>query len=56
MIAKTDYPGPLTFSDDGQGTLETGEIKVQVNIDSLCVTITDKSKEPDLTLTTALSL
>jgi alpha-glucosidase len=29
------------------------EIKVQVNTDSLCVTVTDKSKEPDLTLTMA---
>ena len=53
MIAKTDYPGPMQFSDDGQGNLETGEIKVQVDQKTLCATVTDKSKDPDLVLTTA---
>ena len=53
MIARTEFPGPLIFKDDGQGTLETGEIKVQVDTDNLCATVTDKSKDPDLILTTA---
>ena len=51
MIAKTDYQGPQSFSDDGQGTLETSEVKVVVDLDSLCIDVTDKSKAPHLLLT-----
>lgn len=52
MIFKTNYSGPTSFSDDGNGNLETNEIKVEVEQTSLCVTLTDKSKAPDLLLST----
>ncbi|MEJ2711029.1 MAG: glycoside hydrolase family 31 protein, partial [Anaerolineales bacterium] len=53
MVFKRDYPGPTSFSTDGNGTLETTEIRIQVNPQSLCLTAFDKSKEPDLKLTSA---
>ncbi len=56
MVYKTDYPGPTRFSNDGRGTLETPEIMVQVNREDLCLTLTDKTKEPDLVLTTICPL
>ncbi len=52
MVVMVDYKGPETFRDDGQGTLESGEIMVQVDPESLCVTVTDMGREPDLRLTT----
>jgi len=51
MIAKTDYQGPLSFSNDGQGTMQTSEVKVVVDTDSLCIDVIDKSKVPPLLLT-----
>jgi len=56
MVHKTNYPGPSSFTDDGNGTLETPDIRVEVNTNSLCVTATDKTKDPDLILTTICPL
>jgi alpha-glucosidase (family GH31 glycosyl hydrolase) len=53
MVFKRDYPGPTSFSTDGNGTLETTEIRIQIDPQSLCITAFDKSKEPDLKLTSA---
>jgi len=52
MIAKADYPGPSRLIDDGEGTLETPEMRVQVNEKTLCTTLTDLTANPPLTLTT----
>jgi alpha-glucosidase len=52
MIHRTDYAGPSSLLDDGAGTLETPEVRVQVDPKSLCVTVTDLSKDPALVLTT----
>lgn len=56
MIHKTDYAGPSSLADDGAGTLETLALKVEVELDSLCVTLTDKAREPDLRLSTICPL
>jgi alpha-glucosidase len=48
MVYKTDYPGPSHFSDDGQGALETADIKLQVKPDR-CIALTDKTRQLPLT-------
>lgn len=55
MIYKTDYTGPSSWSDTTVGsvrTLQTASIKVEVNTSTLCATVKDKTKVPELTLTT----
>ncbi len=52
MVFKKDYPGPGRIVDDGQGTLETAELRIQVDRQSLAVTITDLTKQPPARLTT----
>ncbi len=52
MVYKTDYTGPTTFHDDGQGTLSTAEMRVVVDPESLCSTVYDLTDEPPLELTT----
>ncbi|MCA9887580.1 MAG: DUF5110 domain-containing protein [Anaerolineae bacterium] len=51
MVAKTDYAGPssLTITDE---TISTAEMRLHVDLDSLCVTVTDLTRDPELTLTT----
>ncbi len=56
MVYKTNYSGPSSLTDDGNGTLETPEIRVQVNTSSLCLTTTDKTKDPDVRLSTICPL
>jgi alpha-glucosidase (family GH31 glycosyl hydrolase) len=51
MVQKTDYPGPTSFTDDGQGTLTTAELQVQVDPQTLCSTVLDLSHEEALVLT-----
>ncbi len=55
MVYKTNYAGPSTFSQNG-GTIETADIKVEVNTSSLCVTITDKTKNVVLSTQCPLNL
>lgn len=52
MIAKTDYPGPTSVAQPDPDTLETRDMRVEIDPEGLCVTITDLTREPDLTLTT----
>lgn len=52
MVYKTDYPGPSSLETDGMGVFETPDLKVQVDPDTLCLTVTDKTYQPDLVLTT----
>jgi alpha-glucosidase len=56
MIDKHDYLGPSRFSDDGNGTWETASLRVQVDANELCVTVTDLARQPPLTLTTICPL
>ncbi|MCA9932570.1 MAG: DUF5110 domain-containing protein, partial [Anaerolineales bacterium] len=51
MIAKTDYSGPSQFNDDGQGTLTTAALQVTVDPQTLCSTVVDLTREPNLLLT-----
>lgn len=50
MVFKTDYPGPSSFTEDGN-ILETSDLTIEVNEENLCVTLTDKTKA-DAELTT----
>ena len=52
MVSKVDYSGPARITDDNAGTLETAELRVQVDAVNLCATLTDVSRDPDLVLTT----
>lgn len=51
MVYKTDYPGATRFTRSGPegNTLETADVKVVVDTRRLCVTITDKTKDVELT-------
>ncbi len=51
MVLRRDYSGPTRIDDDGQGTLETPELRIQVDLQSLAITITDLTKEPPARLT-----
>lgn len=51
MVQKTDYSGPTHFTDDGQGTLTTAELQVQVDGQTLCSTVWDLTHEEPLLLT-----
>ena len=51
MVAKTDYPGPEQFNNDGQGVLTTADLQVTVDRQTLCSTVTDLTREPPLRLT-----
>lgn len=56
MVYKKDYTGPTAWSDttaSGIRTLQTPNIKVDVNTSTLCATVTDKVRA--LTLTTYCS-
>jgi hypothetical protein len=56
MVDKIDYSGPTSWNDTTAGpvrTLETTNIKVDVDTSTLCATVTDKVKA--LTLTTYCS-
>ncbi len=52
MVHKRDYPGPSRLVSDGEGTWETADLRVQVHADSLCTTVTDLTRDPELVLTT----
>jgi len=51
MVEKTDYTGPSSYQRIGDA-METAEIRVVVDSASLAVTVTDISKNPELTLST----
>ena len=52
MVAKTDYPGPTVFTDDGAGQLATATLTIMVDPASLCSTVMDETYSPPLTLST----
>jgi alpha-glucosidase (family GH31 glycosyl hydrolase) len=43
MVLKTDYVGPSSFLDNGN-IFETSQIRLEVNVSNLCVTVKDKPK------------
>jgi alpha-glucosidase (family GH31 glycosyl hydrolase) len=51
MIAKNDYSGPETFKDLGKEGFETNDLRLEVQPGTLCFTVTDLTREPDLLLT-----
>lgn len=51
QIAKTDYPGPQSYTLSG-GTIQTAELQLDVNVSTLCVTATDITRTPRLVLQT----
>ncbi|HYU86751.1 MAG TPA: TIM-barrel domain-containing protein, partial [Kribbellaceae bacterium] len=51
QVAKTDYPGPSSLTVNG-GTLTTPGLKVVVDTTTLCASVTDTTRNPELLLTT----
>ena len=51
MVVKTDYPGPMEFADDGQGTLTTADLQITMDPQTLCSTVVDLTREEPLTVT-----
>lgn len=49
QVDKTDYAGPTTYSQSGS-TIQTADLKVEVDTGDLCVTVTDTTRSPDLVL------
>jgi alpha-glucosidase len=43
MVLKTDYPGPSTLNQTAE-TIETADLILQVNPDTLCLTVEDKAQ------------
>ena len=44
VVCNTDFRGPKQFSNNGQGILETKDMRVEINRDNLFITIIDKTK------------
>lgn len=51
QVSKTDYAGPTAYGKTGN-TMRTGNLSVTVDQQTLCVTTTDITKTPALTLNT----
>lgn len=51
MVDKIDYQGPSVLLFDGQGIYETPELRVEVNEVTLCISLSDIRREPELSLT-----
>ncbi|WP_119070520.1 TIM-barrel domain-containing protein [Aggregatilinea lenta] len=56
MIAKTDYAGPSSVTEPAPGVIETPELRLEIDADALCVTLTDLTRDPALPLTTVCPL
>lgn len=52
QVAKTDYPGPSSFTQNG-GILSTPQLRVEVDTASLCATVYDTARTPELLLHTS---
>jgi alpha-glucosidase (family GH31 glycosyl hydrolase) len=51
MVSKVDYSGPTRPTHGSNGLVETAALRVQVDPVTLCATVTDTSKDPELLLT-----
>lgn len=59
MIARTYYSGPSAPIDEGQarrGLIETPDLRIEVQLTTLCVTLTDTARSPEALLTTLCPL
>jgi alpha-glucosidase len=52
MVSKVDYSGPTRLTDGSTGLVESAALRVQIDPASLCATVTDTSRDPELLLTT----
>jgi alpha-glucosidase len=52
MIARTDYPGPTQFADDGHGGITTAALALSIDPPSLCMAVADRRRAPPSPLTT----
>jgi alpha-glucosidase len=50
MIDKTNFPGPSSLIQTEGDTLETPDLRIQVDQDSLCIHATDKTRTTELIL------
>lgn len=55
MVLKTDYTGPSSYHHNGS-VIETADIKIQVEMPSLCVVLEDKTKQQSLSRICPLEL
>lgn len=51
QVGRASFAGPSTFSQTG-GTITTAALRVQVNTSTLCATVYDTARTPELLLTT----
>lgn len=51
QVARTSFEGPTSFTHSG-GTITTAAVRVQVDSSSLCATVYDTARTPELLLTT----
>ncbi|HEX2623268.1 MAG TPA: TIM-barrel domain-containing protein, partial [Phototrophicaceae bacterium] len=56
MVFKTDYAGPSSINTSAPNVIETPEMRLEINPATLCVTVTDLIRDPDLLLTTTCPL
>jgi alpha-glucosidase len=52
MVARTDYPGPRVFTNDGRGHLTTATLRLAIDPVSLCMSATQRAQATSIPLTT----
>lgn len=52
MVAKTDYAGPSEIYFPENNVIETSDLRLDIEIETLCIRVTDINRETDLHLTT----
>jgi alpha-glucosidase (family GH31 glycosyl hydrolase) len=52
MVAKTDYSGPTQIAFPSENVIETPDMRLEIDEVTLCTTVTDLTRSPELTLTT----
>ena len=50
MVLKSDYDGPSQFTSGDRDGFETSNLRVEVDRQSLCATVVDRSRSPELRL------
>lgn len=50
-LCKTDFNGPTSFSDNGEGVIETKDMRLQIEKDTLFINVIDKTKNDSLLTT-----
>lgn len=52
MVAKTDYAGPSAVTMVSEGVIETPDMRLKIDPETLCLAITDLTRQPEVLLTT----